>query len=516
MFLLYIELNLKFKIKKYILIEVDKDIIKEVSDMIYRSIKDTIDLFKKEFDSSIDLTIREFYIGKTKACIITMEGMVDKKNLSKSVISPIMESDLGDISPKEKYNYLRDHVISSVEQTEVQTYKDAFFLVMSGFALIIIDECDQILCIGVQGFAFRGVSEPNTELTQRGSRESFVEPLRINMSLIRRRIKNPCLKFESMKIGKISNTEVCLCYLTNIVSKNILDKVRKSIKDIEIDTVLAAGYLSPFLKEKKKLSLFSNIGISERPDTVCGKISEGRIVIIVDGTPNVLIVPYLFTEYFQTFDDYVVEPYFATFIRWLKYISFFLAMLLPGLYVAVGMFNQELLPTELLIRIVSSVSETPFSMLTETIIVHFMYEIMREAGLRLPRPLGHAISIIGALVIGDTAVSAGLIGAPTLMVVALTALSSYVVPNLYEPIAILRLIFILIGGTTGIWGIMLLLSAILINICSKSNFGVPFLSPISPFNFFDMRDTLIRASWKVLAKKTNKIQDMPGAHTERE
>lgn len=483
---------------------------------IYASIKETISLFKNEFDSSADLTIREFYIGKTKACVITMEGMVDKETLAESVIIPIMRSNLEDMSSQDKYEYLKDHVISSVEQTEAETYKDAFFLAMSGFALIVIDECSKILCIGVQGFAFRGVSEPNTELTQRGSRESFVEPLRVNMSLIRRRMKNPCLKFENMKVGKLSHTEVSLCYLTNVVSEDILNKVRKSIKNIDIDTVLAAGYISPFLKESKKLSLFSNIGISERPDTVCGKISEGRIVIIIDGTPNVLVVPYLFTEYFQTFDDYAVEPYFATFIRWLKYLSFFLAMLLPGLYVAVGMFNQELLPIELLIRIVSSVSQTPFSILTETLMVHFMYEIMREAGLRLPRPLGHAISIIGALVIGDTAVSAGLIGAPSLMVVALTALSSYVVPNLYEPIAILRLVFILIGGTTGIWGIMLLLSAILINICSKSNFGIPFLSPISPFNFFDMRDTLIRASWKILSKKTNRVQDMPGAHTRGE
>ena len=173
-------------------------------------------------------------------------------------------------------------------------------------------------------------------------------------------------------------------------------------------------------------------------------------------------------------------------------------------------------PTQLLNKIASSVATTPFSLMTESLLVHFMYEIMREAGLRLPKALGHAVSIVGALVIGESAVSSGLIGGPTLMIIALTALSSYVIPRLYEPIAIIRLIFILVGGTTGIWGLMLVFSALLVNICSKTSFGVPFTSPIAPFSSFAIRDTFVRAGWKILSKKNNKVQNMPGSNIESE
>ena len=263
------------------------------------------------------------------------------------------------------------------------------------------------------------------------------------------------------------------------------------------------------IEEKGDLSFFSSVGFSERPDTVCGKIAEGRIAILVDGTPTALIVPYLFIEYFQTIDDYAERPYFATLTRWLKYLSFFIATLLPGLYVALAVFNPEVFPDRLISKIAYSIAGTPFPLMLETLIIHFIYEIMREAGLRLPRPLGHAVSIVGGLVIGETAVNAGLIGAPTLMVVALTAISSYVIPNLYEPTAILRLIFILVGGILGIWGVMLLFSVLIVNICSKSNFGIPFVSPIAPFDFYSMRDVITRVSWKTLSKKNKTIQNMP-------
>ena len=331
------------------------------------------------------------------------------------------------------------------------------------------------------------------------------------MTLIRRRMKTPNLKFETMNVGKQSHTDICLCYLTNVVSETILKEVRKRICEIDIPNVLASGYISPFLEEKQNVAIFSSIGITERPDTVCGKISEGRIAILIDGTPNVLIVPYLFSEYFQAVDDYSVRPYFATITRWIKYFAFFSAIILPGLYVAVGSFNPEILPQELITKVAKSITTTPFPLAIETLLTHVIYEIMREAGLRLPKALGHAVSIVGALVIGESAVNAGLMGAPTLMVVALAAISSYVIPSLYEPISFLRILFIIVGGLFGMWGITLLFCAILINICSKNNFGIPFSAPISPFRFSDMRDVLIRTSWKFLSKKNDPIQSMPGS-----
>ena len=484
---------------------------KQVKKFLSKILKENIEHFKKEFGQSADLTIREMEIAGLDGAIITMEGMVDKRTLATSVVNQIVNTKFNEDTPMKKYEKLRDDVISSSEQVQVDTYEDAFNLVMSGFALIAIDGCDCMLAIGVQGFNFRSVSEPTSEVMQRGSREGFVEPLRVNMTLIRRRIKNTKLKFELSKVGTLSKTDICLCYLTDKVSPKLLKEVKEKLKSVDLESVMAAGYITPYLEEKHDMSPFSSIGTSERPDTICGKLSEGRIAIIIDGTPNVLIMPYLFIEYFQHLDDYAIRPYFATLTRWLKYIAFFIATLLPGLYVGISTFNPEFLPNALLGKIAVAVGSTPFPLVVETLLIHFMYELMREAGLRLPKPLGHAVSIVGGLVIGETAVSSGLIGAPTLMVVALTAISSYVIPNLYEPIALLRLIFILAGGMMGIWGIMLLFAVVLVNLCAKNNFGVPFMAPIAPFGMFGMRDVIVRASWKVLSKKNNKIQEMPGS-----
>ena len=476
------------------------------------SLIEAISFFKKKFGSSEDLTIRKMQILGLESAVITIGGMVNKDTLGLNMMNDICENIHFEGTPTEKYEYLRDKVISSCDVIEVSNYEDALYMVMSGFALFMLDGSDRILALGVQGYSSRSVSEPSSEVMQRGSREGFVEPLRVNMTLIRRRIKDPSLKFETSKIGSLSQTEICFCYIEGKVSQDILQKIKNRIKKINLETVLAAGYVIPYLEEESDLSLFSSIGMTERPDTVCGKLSEGRVAIIVDGTPNVLIVPYLFAEYFQSMDDYSIRPYFATLSRLIKYIGFFIASLLPGIYVGIGTFNPELLPGPLLNKVAIAVGTTPFSLVFETLLIHFFYELMREAGLRLPKPLGHAISIVGGLVIGDTAIKAGLIGAPTLMVVALTALSSYVIPNLYEPIAMLRLLFIIAGGIMGIWGVMILFAVVLVNICSKSNYGVPFTSPISPFSLFGMRDVFMRMGWKTLSMKENSVQYMPGAH----
>lgn len=479
------------------------------------SLTENVEFFKREFDESADLSVRYIRISDIDAAVITIGGMVDKETLTHSVVTPITQSEVLGGTKKEKYEFIRDNVISASNQVQVSNFQDAFNMIMSGFAIFAMDGCDCMLAVGVQGFPFRSVSEPSTEVIQRGSREGFVEPLMVNMTLIRRRLKSTKLKFEMSRVGTVSKTSVCICYMRDKVSEDILKKVRECIASVDLETVVESGYLMPYLEGDNDFSLFSGVGMTERPDTVCGKISEGRIAVLLDGTPNVLLVPYLFTEYFQHIDDYSRHPYFATFTRWLKYMAFFLSVLLPGLYVAVSTFSPEILPGPIFMKIALAVGRTPFSLMTETIIIHLIYEIMREAGLRIPRPLGHAVSIVGALVIGETAVSSGLIGAPTLMVVALTAISSYVIPNLYEPISILKFVFVIVGGVFGIWGIMIVFTAVLINLCSKNSYGVPFTSPISPFNMFAMRDVLVRLSWNFLSRKSIKVQDLPGSEIEK-
>lgn len=477
------------------------------------SLSKNIAILKQRFSSSADLTIRPIRLENMDTAVITMEGMVNKDILALAAIEPMMRVELKK-EPAQAYSQLRDEVLYTSEQVEVTTVEILEKLIMSGFAVILLDGINKALALGIQGFSFRSVSEPDADVVQRGSKEGFVEALRINMTLIRRRIKNPTLKFETMTVGKVSKTDICLCYLTDMVSKKILKALKKRISEIPLDTVLASGYIAPFLEEKKDFSFFSGVGVSERPDTVCGKIAEGRIAVLIDGAPSALIVPFLFAEYFQTLDDYSNRAFFATFTRWLKYIAFFIAILLPGIYVAMGTYHPELFPIPLLNKIAGSIADTPLPLAGEVIVIYFVYEIMREAGLRMPQPLGHAVSIVGALVIGETAVNAGLIGAPTLMVVALTAICSYVIPSLYAPSAVLRLLFVLAAAVLGIWGVVLVFCAMLINICGKNSFGVPYSAPISPFGLSSMRDVFIRAGWKILAKRVQKVQNMPGTNTE--
>ena len=479
---------------------------------MYNSLKENLQTLQDSFSQSADFTVRNMTLrteGNTEAAIITIEGMCSKEVVALSIISPLLDIDFKNLTPDEIYDKVRLSVLSASEIVEFETFREAVMFSTSGFALLAIDGCKKMLAIGVQGFSFRGVSEPETEVVQRGSREGFTEPLRINMTLIRRRIKTPDLVFETLTTGETSRTQLCLCYLQKSVSANILNEVKNRLNNSDLKMVLASGYLTEYLEDEGCKSVFSGVGISERPDTVCGKLMEGRIAILVDGTPAAIIVPHIFVEEFQSVDDYSNRPYYATFIRIMKYISFFIAVFLPGIYTAFAQFHPEYFPEGLLLATSESLAKTPLPVTLEVLIIMFVYEIMREAGLRIPKSLGHAVSIVGALVIGESAVSAGFIGSSTLMVVATAAICSYVTSGLYGPITILRFAFVLIGGVFGMWGIVLLSIGVLINMCAKTSFGVPYMSSLAPFSLKRMRDVFIRGKWKNLSKHTIKVQNFP-------
>ena len=475
------------------------------------SLEDNLRYLRSSFQGSADLTLRSIRLTELNAAVITIDNMIDKQVLAEGVLKPLMsERFFG--KPERYLDRIRERLLYTAELLEINTYEILENRIMSGFAVILIDGVATGFAIGLQGYASRSVSEPESDIVQRGSKEGFVESVRVNMTMIRRRLKNPALKFETMIVGKKSHTEIALCYLTDMISFEILDKLKERIRQIPLDTVLTAGYLVPFLEEENDYSFFSSVGISERPDTICGKLTEGRIALLVDGVPAALIVPYIFAEHFQSLDDYSNRAYFATFTRILKYAAFLISILLPGVFVSLGTYNPEMFPAIMLNKIASAIASTPLSLTTETILILFIYEIMREAGLRMPQPLGYAVSIVGGLVIGDTAVNAGLIGAPTLMVVAVSAISSYVVPNLYAPSAVLRLIFTLAGGWFGIWGIAVTAAIVLVNLCGKTSFGIPYTTPITPISVVALRDIIVRAGWKTLSKQTEPVQNLPGSN----
>ncbi|MBQ5763997.1 MAG: spore germination protein [Ruminococcus sp.] len=467
---------------------------------------------QSQFDNSADLSVRVFTLKsalKIQAAVITMEGLVDKEQLSQSVLNPLLTFDYGARDSAAVSVIAYSSVMASSDVIKLSSADEIVTYITSGFAVLMINGAEELYAVGVQGYSFRGVSEPESEVVQRGSREGFTEPLRVNMSMIRRRMKTPDLKFEQMTVGTDSKTQLMICYLQSQVSLDLLNKLKNRLSGCNLETVLASGYLSDYLEDNGSGSLFSGVGISERPDTVCGKLTEGRIAIIVDGTPAVMIVPHLFVEEFQSVDDYSNRTYYAAFIRLMKYLSFFVSVFLPGLYVALAQFHPEYFPTWLLINTSESLAQTPFPVTAEVLAITVVYEIMKEAGLRIPKSLGHAVSIVGALVIGDSAVNAGIISASTLMVVATAAICGYVTSPLYPPIMMLRLLFIVVGGFTGLWGITLATAVVLIGMCAKTSLGVPYLSSLSPFSLRRMRDVFIRAGWRQLSKHTIRVQKFP-------
>ena len=460
--------------------------------------------------NSTDLLERQIEVSGVPVAILMCEGMVNLQLFTQILVRPLTELSLENADGEAVARWVSRQTVLSGDQKEFFTYDELFSFLMAGFVVLLIDGVDRGIACGMQGYSFRSVSEPSTEMNITGSREGFVEPIRVNQTMIRRRLRSPSLKFEMYPIGEKSRTDICLVYLTDTADPRMVEEVKRRLGKLSSDILLSQGYLRPYL-EGQPLSPFSSVGTTERPDTLCAKINEGRIGILVDGTPFALVVPYLFEEHFQSMDDYSYRPYYGSFIRLLKYFAFLLSIFLPGGYVAITSFSPEMLPDTLLFNIAASEQQTPFSMMTEALVIHLIYEIMREAGLRLPRPVGHAVSIIGALVIGDAAVKAGIIGSSMVMVVALTAVSSFVVPSLHEPAAILKFVFILVGGTWGLFGISVGFVLLLTNLCALESLGVPVMAPLSPCAPADLRDGLWRTGWKKLGSFRLRIQDLPGS-----
>lgn len=482
-------------------------------DKMYKSLRDNIVELQNRTCGSADFTVRTLKLNNdylTECAIFTTEGMCNKESLAIYVINPILRGNYGDMAGKELFDYIYNTVLSASEIVMVNSLEEALTFSMSGFAVLAIDGFNHMLAIGAQGYSFRGVSEPESEVVQRGSREGFTEALRINMTLIRRRMKNPKLVFDTLTVGTRSNTQIAICYIKGKATNASVNELTHRLNSCDLPTALGSGYLVPYLEDSGKNEMFTGVGVTERPDTLCGKLMEGRIGIIIDGTPSVLIVPHLFVENFQSVDDYSNRPYFATFIRLLKYISYLVSIFLPGIYIAMMNFHPEYFPQELYKNITKSISDTPLPLMLELLLINFIYEVMREAGLRLPKALGHAVSIVGALVIGDCAINAGIIGAPSLMIVATSAICSYVIPDLYPQITVLRVSFIIIGGIMGVWGIVLLSMIILVSMCSKSTLGVAYMSPIAPFSLKSMRDVFVRLGWKKLSQYTPNVQKLKG------
>lgn len=400
--------------------------------------------------------------------------------------------------------------------------KEALFLgevvegVLSGNTAILLAGESRALLAETRFWKGRAPEEPVSEAAVRGPREGFTETLQTNISMLRRRLRSSRLRLEHFTIGRVSRTDVVIAYLKGIARPEIVEEVRRRLKRIDIDGILESGYIEELIEDHPG-SIFSLITRTERPDKVAAGLLSGRVAILTDNTPFVLLVPRLFMEGLQASEDYYERYLLTVGVRIFRYIALFISMLLPALYVAVTTYHQEMLPTPLLLSIASQREGVPFPAVVEALLMEITFEILREAGIRLPRQVGQAISIVGALVIGDAAVRAGIVSPVMVIVVAMTAIASFTTPayDLAITMRMIRLPMVVLAGLLGMYGIMAGLLAILIHACSLKSFGVAFTSPFAPFILAEQEDAVIRLPWWALRYRPfsmteNRLRQRPG------
>ena len=468
---------------------------------VSHSISSNLDLLQSILGQNSDIIFRRFGLGMAEQidlAVIYADGMTDKTNLNKDILKPLMlESRNEGFNPsKENILYIIKNFTVTSYVSEARDMNELVTAILEGNVVLLISGQSTALILQNTGLKSRAISEPQTEVLVRGPKEGFIENITTNITLIRRRLKSPNLIFEDLHIGRITYTAVTVAYIKGLVSPDLVAETKRRLGRIDIDGVLESGYLEEFI-EDNSYSPFPQILHTERPDRVVASLLEGRIAILTDGTPFALIAPAEFTTFMKSPEDYYERYILGTAILWLRYIALVMSLLLPSLYIAITTFHQEMIPTKLLISIAESRQGVPFPALVEALAMEFIFEFIREAGLRLPRAVGQAVSIVGGLVIGQSAVQAGIVSPLMIIVVAVTGMASFITPsyNIGVSLRLLRFPMMLLGGTLGLFGIMTGILAIIIHMAGLRTFDVPYLASMAPLHMSDLKDVLIRAPW---------------------
>lgn len=447
---------------------------------VFKSINKNLTELKKILNSQ-DIIFYKFFQGNRECVAVYVDSLTDKQLLGDLVIRSIQNLP----------SYSADEIAKNLANPECKTESSldkCVDQVIGGCALIIIDGEENALLIDLKKFEVRAVTEPPTATVLKGPREGFTESIKTNLSLIRRRIKNRNFKVEYITAGKYSKTQIALCYISDVCDLNIVKTLKKSISSLSVDGVLDSSYIANQIATKKT-SLFKQVGNTEKPDILSAKLLEGRVAIICDGSPICITVPYLLIEDFQSADDYYKSYYRANTERLLRFISIIFAIYLPALFVSAQLFHLQLIPLNFLLTIINSIKGIPLSPSFEMFFTLLIFEMLNEASIRMPKYVGMALSIVGALVVGDTAVRAGIVSTPTIMIMALSGICIYTVPELVDTMSFLRLTFLIIAGATGFYGILLATCFLVIYLTSTENFGIPILAPYAPLIKNDLKDS---------------------------
>ena len=497
----------------------------ELNQEIYPALSVNIEYLKSKYNLIInsDIKIREFTLPiKNKqitSTLLYIDGMVDEATITNSVLQPLllrnsifMQNETknnnekgGRISIKKQipsnisiedfiYNSLIPHNSISKENT----FENVIKKVNSGFCALFVDNISIAFCIETKGFKGRSVTEPITESIIRGPQEGFVENIRINTSMLRKIINNENLVIEEINVGEINRNQVAICYIKNIANDDLVAEVKYRISSLKIDSLLSSGQLEQFIKDKPKNSFPQAIS-TERPDRVSSYLLNGRIAIIVNGTPFALVVPAIFIDFLDSGEDKNLSYAFANFLRFIRIIALFFAIFLPGMYVAITNFHQELIPSELLFAIANAREAIPFPVIFEIILMEISFELIREAGLRVSSSFSTTVGIIGALILGDAAVSANIVSPILIIVVAFTGICGFAIPDfsLTTSIRIYRFLYIILGFLAGFLGIAFGFFIHFIMLTDISSFGVPYFAPYIPIvDLNNNNGYIVKPVWK--------------------
>ena len=461
------------------------------------SLEENTKLLKKLLPSEDILSYAFQSADKVDCALFYADGMVNKELLGTLIARPLSVKELKTAQNSE------NAVLTTARFPELKTtekVQDMLQEILDGNTLLLVEGLSTGFIVGAKFLPTRAIMEPPTDIAVKGPREGFIEDIKTNMTLVRKRLKTPDLRFETLRVGKRSDTAVALCYLDGTSNLALKDELVEKLKKIKIDVIPDSSYIAAFLSPRPH-SFFRTVGTTEKPDIFTAKIAEGRVGILVDGSPIAITAPYTLNEDFQSSEDYFISPFMATIFRILRFISLFVAILLPAFYVSAQLFKAQLVPLGLVLTIASSVRELPLSPALEMFVVLFLLETLKEASIRMPKYVGMSLSVVGALVLGETAVSAGFLSTPAIIIVAFSGICLYTVPNFVETGSILRWLYLLVAGSLGPFGIVLLSTLLLCYLVASDAFFAPILAPFSPLTTSDLRDTIVKYDMQSLTTR---------------
>ncbi|KRE72883.1 spore gernimation protein GerA [Paenibacillus sp. Soil750] len=457
----------------------------------------TITFVQKLLGDNDDFIIRRFCIfDDLPAVVMFFPDLIDKQYLNDHILRPLMLTSSQDyakaVSRSMKEFLLNDTLYACEGRTETQL-NEIIQAIVEGKTVLLVDGVTDAFIFSTRHVDKRSITQPETEQVIRGAREGFIEMLGTNLALLRYRLPTPDLRIKTMRIGRITKSKVAICFIDGIVSPALVEEVFRRLSLIDIDGILDVGYLEQFI-EDNHVSPFPQIQNTERPDKAVANLLEGRVILLVDGSPFALILPTVFSQFYQTVEDYSERYLLVSFIRLSRLVALVFSLIFPSLYVALISFNPELIPTEFAVAVAGGRAGVPFPSVIEVLIMEISMEVLREATLRLPQQVGGALSIVGVLVVGQAAVAAGFISPITVVIIALTTIGSFATPayNAALALRLLRFPLVILSGIFGLYGVMIGLILIANHMLSLRSFGVPYLSPIVPGNFQGMKDTLAR------------------------